>query len=299
VKLPNRLPVRPRFPLGPATWPGGVPRPPAKKRTGVDYDTAWARKYPVRMARALLLDGVTKPAVRVLASPTVDGLDRIEDVVAPVIFAANHASHLDTPLLLTSLPSRFRHKAVVVAAADYFFDKRWKAAFNAFSIGAVPMERTKVNRRSAEDAGALIKDGWSLVIFPEGGRSPHGWTQEFKGGAAYLAIRTGVPVVPVHIEGTRRVLKKGATRLTPSHTNLTFGKPLRPLEGEDSRSMAARIERAVAELADEQAGDWWTARRRAASGATPSLAGPAAGAWRRTWALGEHKRGPKRDRWPT
>ena len=62
--------------------------------------------------------------------------------------------------------------------------------------------------------------------------------------------------------------------------------------------MAARIERAVEELADEQATDWWTARRRAATGATPSLAGPHAGAWRRSWALGENKRRPKRDRWP-
>ena len=295
MRKPN---VRPRFPYGPASWPGGVEREPAKKRTGVDYDTAWARKYPVRMARALLLDGVTKPVVRALASPTVDGLDRIEDLPAPVIFAANHASHLDTPLLLTSLPPRFRHRAVVVAAADYFFDKRWKAAFNAFSIGAVPMERTKVNRRSAIEAGKLIEDGWSLVIFPEGGRSPLGWAQEFKGGAAYLAIRTGVPVVPVHIEGTRRVLKKGATRLTPSHTNLTFGRALRPFEGEDSRQMAVRIEKAVAELADEQAHDWWTARRRAASGATPSITGPDAGAWRRSWALGENARRPKRQRWP-
>jgi 1-acyl-sn-glycerol-3-phosphate acyltransferase len=293
-----KLPVRPPFPLGAPTWPTGVERPPAKKRTGVDYDTAWARKYPVRMARALVLDGVTKPVVHLLASPTVDGLDRIEHLPAPVIFAANHASHLDTPLLLTALPPRFRHKAVVVAAADYFFDKRWKGAFNAFSINAVPMERTKVNRRSAQDASKLIEEGWSLVIFPEGGRSPHGWAQEFKGGAAYMAIRTGVPVVPVHIEGTRRVLKKGATRLTPSRTNLTFGAPLRPLEGEDSRQMAVRIEQAVAELADEQARDWWTARRRAAAGQTPPITGPDAGAWRRSWALGENKRRPKRQRWP-
>jgi 1-acyl-sn-glycerol-3-phosphate acyltransferase len=250
------------------------------------------------MARALVLDTITKPAVRALASPTVDGLDRIRDLQAPVIFAANHASHLDTPLLLTTLPPRFRHKTVVVAAADYFFDKRWKAAFNAFTIAAVPMERTKVNRKSALDAAALIADGWNLVIFPEGGRSPLGWAQEFRGGAAYLAIRVGVPVVPVHIEGTRRVLKKGATRLTPSHTHLTFGRALRPLDGEDARSLATRIERAVAELADEQATDWWTARRRAAAGVTPPITGPAAGAWRRSWALGENKRAPKRDRWP-
>jgi 1-acyl-sn-glycerol-3-phosphate acyltransferase len=250
------------------------------------------------MARALTLDGVTKPLVHALASPTVDGLDRLEDLEGPVIFAANHASHLDTPLLLTSLPPRFRHRAVVLAAADYFFDKRWKGALWAFAIAAVPMERVKVSRKSAQQASALIEDGWSAVIFPEGGRSPHGWAQPFRGGAAYLSIKCGVPVVPVHIEGTRRVLKKGATRLTPSITNLTFGRPLRPEEGEDARVFSVRIEQAVANLADEQATDWWTARRRAARGTSPSLTGPDVGAWRRTWALGENRRKAKTARWP-
>jgi len=299
MSVAGRLPrLRPRFPYGAPAWPAGVDRPPPTRRTGVDFDTEWARRYGVRLARALTLDGVTKPVVHTLAAPTVDGLDRLEDVEGPVVFAANHASHMDTPLLLTCLPPRFRHKAVVLAAADYFFDKRWKGALWAFAIAAVPMERTKVSRKSAQQAAALIDDGWNAVIFPEGGRSPHGWAQPFRGGAAYLSIKCGVPVVPVHIEGTRRVLKKGAKRLTPSTTHLTFGRPLHPDAGDDARSFSVRLEQAVAALADEQATDWWTARRRAAAGATSSLTGPAAGAWRRTWALGENKREQRRRRWP-
>ena len=94
---------------------------------GVDYDTAWARRYGTRVARALVLDAVGRPLVQAMASPTVDGLDRIAALSAPAVFAANHASHVDTPLLLTVLPDRFRHRAVVAAGADYFFDKRWKA----------------------------------------------------------------------------------------------------------------------------------------------------------------------------
>ena len=67
--------------------------------------------------------------------------------------------------------------------------------------------------------------------------------------------------------------------------HLVFGTPMWPQEGEDARRLAARVERAVAALADEWTTDWWTARRRAAAGETPALTGPAGGAWRRAWAL--------------
>ena len=189
-----------------------------------------------------------------------------------MILAGNHASHLDTALLLSSLPARIRHHVVVGAAADYFFDRHWKAALWAFALGAVPMERVKVNRRSADLAAALIEEGWSFVIFPEGGRSPDGWGQEFKGGAAYLAKRCSVPVVPVHLRGTRAILAKGSRRLRPGPTELRFGDPLWPEQREDARRFASRIERAVAVLADEAETDWWSARRGPPPGRRPRTA---------------------------
>jgi 1-acyl-sn-glycerol-3-phosphate acyltransferase len=203
-----------------------------------------------------------------------------------VIFVANHASHLDTPLLLSVLPPRFRHRLVVAAAADTFFDRRWKGHVFAFALPAIPIERQRVNRRSGDAAADLLKDGWSLVIYPEGGRSPDGWQQPFRGGAAYLSVRTGRPVIPLHIEGTWRMLPKGGGRIHRSRTTVTFGLPISPDEGEDARRFNARIERAVAALADEATTDWWTARRRAASDMTPSPQGPEAAPWRRNWALG-------------
>lgn len=290
--------LAPSFPYAAPTWPGAVERPPAERSTGIDYDTSWARRYGVRLVRALVLDGLTGPGIRALASPRVSGLDRLDALEPPVIFAANHASHLDTPLLLTSLPDRFRHRAVVAAGADYFFDRRWKAALWAFSINAIPIERTRVSPQSTRLAGSMLAAGWNLVIYPEGGRTPHGWGQSHRAGAAYLAVRTGVPVVPVHLEGTRRVLKKGARRLTPSTTHLTFGRPVQAEPGEDARQLALRIEQSIAALADEQATDWWSARRRAAAGTTPSLTGPPTAAWRRAWALGEGRRRGPAQRWP-
>jgi 1-acyl-sn-glycerol-3-phosphate acyltransferase len=233
----------------------------------------------------MLLDDFTRPLLRGVCAPTVYGLDHLDPLEAPVILAGNHSSHLDTALLLSCLPVRFRHHSVVAAAADYFFDRRLKATVWAFVLGAIPMERTKVNRRSADLAAELIEDGWSLVIFPEGGRSPDGWGQEFKGGAAYLAKRCSVPVVPVHIRGTRAIVAKGSGKVRPGATEVRFGDALWPTPTEDARRFAARIERAVALLADEAETDWWSARRRAALGATPPYRGPEASPWRRAWAL--------------
>ena len=295
-----RRALRPSFPLSAPTWPVTLQRPPIETKTGMDFESDWARRYPVRLGRAALLDGVTRPLLRAVAAPTITGLDRIEHVAGPALFVANHSSHLDTPLVLTALPERFRHRTVVVAAADYFFDKRWKGTLFAFSLNAIPVERNRVSRRSADHAAELLEDGWSVMIYPEGGRTPDGWVQPFKAGAAYLSLRVGAPVVPIHIEGTGRVFGKGAKRIKPGRTAVTFGAPLLPAAGEKAPAFAARIEAAVAVLADEHATDWWTARRHAAAGTTPNLAGPNANPWRRSWALqrGDRPKDPTAPRWP-
>src|SRR3954470_8439047 len=297
---PADLMRRQSFPLTKPSWPGTIERPPLERKTGVDFDTEWARKYPARLGRALVLDNVGRPLVNLVAAPAIKGAGRIEHLEGPAVFAANHASHMDVPLLLTSLPERFRHRTAIAAGADYFFDRRWKGAVWAFLINAFPIERLRISRRGADLAGALLADGWNVIIFPEGGRSPDGWAQEHKAGGAFIAVRHGVPIVPVHLEGTRRILKRGAKMLTPSSTTITFGTRWGAAEGEDARAFAVRVERAVAALADEQATDWWTARRRAAARTTPALSGPSgAGAWRRAWALGEHKRRTTTTRkWP-
>ena len=288
------------FPYRAPHVPRGVEPPPERRRTGSDFPTDWARRYPARVARLALLEGVMRPVIAGLAPPERRGLERLDDLDGPLIFAANHHSHIDTPLMLTSIPEPWRHRTFVGAAADYFFGNRVTGTFSALALNAVPIERTKISRDSADRAADLIDAGWSLMIFPEGGRSPDGWGQEFRGGAAYLSIRCGVPIVPVHLAGTGRVLAKGDTRPKRASTTVTFGNPIIPGEGDDTRRLATRIEAAVAELADEATTDWWQARRRAAVGETPALTGPQAAGWRRAWALGE--RDPKRRRtrrtWP-
>ncbi len=299
MKLPSiRLP-RPSFPLVAPTVPGGVEVDRAPSHHGADYDTGWARSEPARWARAALVEGPMRLAVGALASPTRSGLDRLEHLEGPVIFAANHHSHLDTPLLLTSIPTPWRYKLVVAAAADYFFSSPSRSAASALAIGAFPIDRARVSRESADRAADLIAEGWSLLIFPEGGRSPDGWGQGHRGGAAYLAIRAGLPVVPVHLDGTGRIFARDDKVPKPGTTRVTFGAPLFPEPGEDARRLASRIEASVATLADEASSDWWNARRRAHRGDTPPLTGPGTTSWRRAWAL-EERRGRRRRKlaWP-
>ncbi len=90
---------------------------------------------------------------------------------------------ISTPRLLISvLPPRLRHSTIVAGAADYFFDRRWKAHLWAFLTAAIPIERQRVNRKSADLAAEMLEEGWNLLIYPEGGRSPDGWMQDVPPG---------------------------------------------------------------------------------------------------------------------
>ena len=292
-------PATVRFVLRTPSTPGGVEPPEVVSNVGIDYPTDWARRGPARLTRLALHEVLMEPLVKAVARPTIDGMHRLAaiDEDQPVIFAANHHSHVDTPLLLRTLPRPWREQIFVAAAADYFFPNRIKAAASALVLNAIPIERTRVSRRSALQAADLIDAGWSMLIYPEGGRSPDGWGQEFRGGAAYLSMRCGAPIVPIHVGGTDKILPKGRKLPTPRRTRVTFGDPLWPVEGEDARHVAARLERSVASLADEVTSDWYSARLRFHAETTPPLTGPDGPSWRRAWARTARDR-PAPDRTP-
>lgn len=298
------------FPYRAPTVPRGVEVPREPSKLGAGYETSWARTPLARAARGVISEGPLRLMVRGLANPDVVGLDRLDDLARldeppPVIFAPNHHSHLDTALMIRAIPMCWRRELVVAAAADYFFDSRWKATLSALSLNAIPIDREVTSRRSSDMIRDLVADGHSLLIYPEGGRSPDGWGQEFKGGAAYLSSRTGAPVVPVFIDGTGVIFGKGMQRPKPGRTKVVFGAPLRPAEGENTRRFNARIEAAVTRLGDEALTDYWIATKRAAAGSSPSLSGPEYNGWRRQWELGERRklgaaglRRRQRRRWP-
>ena len=287
------------FPYTAAPVPHGVEPAADIDRLGDNYDTEWARTPAARLSRITALETIGRAITTTMCMPSVHNRDRLDRLSGPVIFVANHHSHLDTPLLLTSIPRPWRHELVVAAAADYFFDTRLKAAVAGWAYGAVPMERKKVSRTSADRAASLLEAGWSLLVFPEGGRSPDGWGQPHKGGAAYLATKLALPVVPIHIDGTGRVLPKGVSVPRPEKVTINFGEPITPGPDVDARSFVSVLETAIEQLADETSSDWWTAKVNAHRASTTSIAGPDFDTWRRDWLSPERQ--PRRSRsrrWP-
>ena len=210
-----------------------------------------------------------------------------------VVFVANHTSHLDTPLILCSLPDDWRRRTAVAAAADYFFDTWWRATGSALVFNTFPIERRGGTLSSTP--GDLLNNGWNVVVFPEGTRSPDGWTRPFRLGAAFLAAQHGVPVVPIGIRGSFAAMPRGRGWPVPGRPAVTvrFGEPLFQQEGEGVRELGARIEAAVAELADEDTSTWWESKRRSAAGQTPATSGPDVAQWRRVWASTESPRGER------
>jgi len=251
------------------------------------FPTDWSRTRPAKVLREVAQKGGLEPLFRSQVRSHVEGLDVLSRVQGPVIFAANHASHLDTPLILLSLPDEWRRTTAVAAAADYFFDTWWRAVGSAVLFNTFPIERR--GGAMATTSGEVLSDGWSLVIFPEGSRSRDGWMAPFRMGAAWLAVEHAVPVVPVAHRGTFASMPRGQGWPGPGRRQLTirFGEPLRPADGETARDFAPRVEDAVAALLDEDRTTWWESRRRVAEGQTPSPSGPDVAQWRRVWAQTE------------
>jgi 1-acyl-sn-glycerol-3-phosphate acyltransferase len=214
------------------------------------------------------------------------------------VFVANHSSHLDAPLILCSLPPVWRRQTLVAAAADYFFDDWWRAFGTALVFGTVPLDRTGGSTAAAPAATPqeLLADGWSLLLFPEGTRAVDGQQGSFKTGAARLSLASGAPIVPIGIRGSYAAMPRGRGWPVPGRPPVTvrFGEPIRQGPDENVRELGARVERAVAQLVDEDATTWWDATRRAASGQTPSTAGPDVAQWRRVWASTQSPSGERR-----
>jgi 1-acyl-sn-glycerol-3-phosphate acyltransferase len=247
------------------------------------FPTAWSRTRPAKLAREVAQKAALEPLFRSQVRPHVEGLDVLTRVEGPVIFVANHASHLDTPLILLSLPDEWRRKTSVAAAADYFFDTWWRAVGSALLFNTFPIERR--GGAMSSTPGDVLTEGWNLVVFPEGTRSKDGWLREFRTGAAWLAVEYGVPVVPVAHRGTFAAMPRGQGWPSAGRKPVTirFGEPIHPGEGESARSFGLRIRAAVATLLDEDESTWWAARNRAARGETPDPSGPDIAQWRRVW----------------
>lgn len=218
---------------------------PGRRRTRVD----WARRPVAQVVRNGILCYVLGPIVRHYTRPTVLGAEHLAEVAPPVVFAANHSSHLDTPVILQALPDEWRRHTAVVAAADYFFRNRVTAGLVSLTFGAVPIERkSRLSRESTERLSAVVAESWNLLVYPEGTRSRDGEMGVLRSGAARLALEHSVPLVPIALEGTHDAMPPG--RLWPrSHpVVVSIGAPICPSTGEDHRSVTAKLHSSLARM---------------------------------------------------
>jgi long-chain acyl-CoA synthetase len=165
-----------------------------------------------------------------------------------VLVVANHSSHADFGLVSYALGALGR-ELVVLAAKDYFFNNGWRRFFATNFTRLIPFDRERAQLESLDEALAELGRGRSVLMFPEGTRSPDGAVHEFKSGAGYLALRSGCDVLPIHISGTHQVLGKGSLIPRRAPVEVRIG---RVIANADLRAIAEESEGAGAyrKLAD-------------------------------------------------
>jgi long-chain acyl-CoA synthetase len=127
------------------------------------------------------------------------------------IVAPNHASHIDTGLVKKALGKDAAEQTVAVAAADYWFDTKYKRAYMNNFTTLIPIERTGSLRQSLRHVTEILKQGYNTLIFPEGTRSLDGEIHEFKPIIGYLCLNEKVGILPIYIWGTFEAFPKGMT----------------------------------------------------------------------------------------
>jgi long-chain acyl-CoA synthetase len=139
------------------------------------------------------------------------------------IVAPNHASHIDTGLVKKALGKEVAEQTVAVAAADYWFDTRYKRAYMNNFTTLIPIERTGSLRQSLRHVTEILKQGYNTLIFPEGTRSLDGEIHEFKPIIGYLALNEKVGILPIYLCGTFEAFPKGMTIPTKSSFGAKIG----------------------------------------------------------------------------
>ena len=223
---------------------------------------SWNRTLPARVLRRASLPTWILPLSRIFARTTVRGLEHLEKIEGPVIFAANHQSHFDGPVILDSLPPRWRYRTAPAMMKEFFnahfFPERYTRRqwftnslnyyLSALFFSAFPLTQGSAGtRQTLRYMGDLVEHGYSILIFPEGKRSETGQILRFQPGVGMIASRLGVPVIPVRVDGLDRVLGRHAKFPTVSEATCSFGAPML-LTGNDYADLASQVEQAVRAL---------------------------------------------------
>lgn len=194
---------------------------------------------------------------------TAHGLEHLDGIEPPVIFAANHMSHADTAAILGTLPRSLRSHTAVAAALDVFGSNDRNAVAKvpniclqylvASGFHAFAFDRHGPPLRSIRTALQLVRNGWNLLLYPEGTRSRTGEMQEFKIGVGVLAKFSERPVVPIHVCGGDQVLPCAAFLPRPGDMHVQFGRAMRYSPSDTPHDFVHRLREQVQALGQRSA----------------------------------------------
>jgi 1-acyl-sn-glycerol-3-phosphate acyltransferase len=181
------------------------------RKAASQLDIPWARSWIAGLVRENFMRWVLNPLMDYYAARRATGREKLERLKGPVILVANHASHLDTPVILSALPRRLRKRTVVAAAADYFYRNRLVAWAVSLIFNTVPIERHRGGGMSKNGGhlDSLLDQGWNLLLYPEGTRSRDGMPGPLRRGAAVLAASHNLTIVPIRVTGTAEAMPPG------------------------------------------------------------------------------------------
>ena len=223
------------------------------RAVAAQLDVPWARSLPARFVRERFMQFVLNPLMDFYAARRATGREKLSTLKGPVILVANHASHMDTPVILSALPRKLRKRTAVAAAADYFYRNRLMASVVSLIFNTVPIERKGGGGALAKDGShldTLLDEGWNLLLYPEGTRSRGGGTGRVRRGAAVLAAAHNLSIIPIRVTGTADAMPPGrmwpkrlhGRLLTKRHRiTVSFGEPIPP-NGGDTAALIERVQ---------------------------------------------------------
>jgi 1-acyl-sn-glycerol-3-phosphate acyltransferase len=206
-------------------------------------------KIPTRLAGQSVPDKIAYHTVRTIVTVfcrvwcrmTIDGRDNFPKT-GPFILAPTHRSIIDTPVSSGVYRKRMRF----MGADKWWSNKHFGKLLTA--LGGFPVSRGTADREALKRCIAVIEGGEPLVLFPEGERKSGPIVQTLFDGAAYVAMKTGVPIVPVGIGGSERVMPKGAKFIHPRKLYVMVGKPLTAQVADTAKEQRAAARQLTAEL---------------------------------------------------
>jgi len=211
----------------------------------------WSLAPWANMLRPLVRGALISSWIGLVCRLKLSGLEHLKSVGGPVIFMANHRSFLDSPAAVMAIPRRLRRRLAIAAATGVLYERfRWfvplaDLAYNSYPFPTEVFENIKTG---LEYTGRLLDDSWNVLIFPEGQmrRDAAVPLLPLKGGAGVLAVEMQVPVVPVVIVGTDRIVPPD--RIVPrriGNVEVRFGPPISVDAAEGYLVAARRIDEAM------------------------------------------------------